>query len=132
VERKTSSTSAKSNSSSSHSSMEPRSPPGSKPRPHSGSPKHKVKSPLMSQPGKPRRPSVPPSPTVPDNRISVISFASDSTKLGEIPDRKWFRRGILGDDNGQSYLSDTAFPRATWRQREPEKPRSRFMRLFRK
>jgi hypothetical protein len=121
VERKISSTPAKSNPS--LSSIELRSPP--KPKAHSRpeSQKSKVKS-STSQQVRPRH-----SPSIPANRISIISFASDSTKLGEIPNRKW--ASIMNDDMG-SYSNNTAFPLSPWRQREPKKPRSKFMRLFRR
>lgn len=67
----------------------------------------------------------PPSPLVsPGNRMSIMSFASDSTKLGEIPER----RGVTVDPENQQYLTSTVFPLAPWKK--PEKPRSRFMRLF--
>ena len=68
-----------------------------------------------------------PSPlTLPgsDNRMSIMSFASDSTKLGEIPER----RGATFNHDNQDYFTSTAFPLAPWKR--PEKPRSRFMRLF--
>jgi hypothetical protein len=60
----------------------------------------------------------------PGNRISIMSFASDSTKLGEIPER----RGAAVHPDNQQYLTSTVFPLAPWKK--PEKPRSRFMRLF--
>jgi hypothetical protein len=59
----------------------------------------------------------------------MMSFASDSTKLGEIPERKIPRPAMLNPEN-KDYLADTAFPLAPWTK--PEKPRSRFMRLFRR
>ncbi len=43
-----------------------------------------------------QRPATPKTPKAaaepPQNRISMLSFSSDSTKLGEIPQRKWQRR----------------------------------------
>ena len=60
----------------------------------------------------------------PDNRMSIMSFASDSTKLGEIPER----RGATVNPDNQEYFTSTVFPLAPWKR--PEKPRSRFMRLF--
>ena len=63
------------------------------------------------------------------NRISMMSFASDSTKIGEIPERK-LPRPLGLNTEGENHLADTAFPLAPWTK--PEKPRSRFMRLFRK
>lgn len=73
------------------------------------------------------------SPTMPSfvrsNRISMMSFASDSTKIGEIPERKLPRPLVLNTE-GENHLANTAFPLAPWTK--PEKPKSRFMRLFRK
>jgi hypothetical protein len=73
-----------------------------------------------------------PSPlprTRPENRKSIMSFASDSTKLGEIPERKWARPSMF--DVGNSNFPITAFyPLEPYQQ--PEKQRSRFMRLFRR
>ena len=73
------------------------------------------------------------SPTTPSlarsNRISMMSFASDSTKIGEIPERKLSKPLVLNTE-GENHLANTAFPLAPWTK--PEKPRSRFMRLFRK
>ncbi len=60
----------------------------------------------------------------PGNRMSIMSFASDSTKLGEIPGRS----GTTVDTDIQQFLSSTVYPLAPWKR--PEKPRSRFMRLF--
>jgi hypothetical protein len=53
------------------------------------------------------------------HRHSIMSFASDSTKLGEIPERHWSKPNLP---------TPTAFPLTPFR--EPHKPRSRFMRLF--
>jgi hypothetical protein len=80
----------------------------------------------------PSKPSPPPPylPTKlskPDQRKSFMSFASDSTKLGEIPEHKWTRPPGL--ETG-SYPINTYYPLEPYR--EPEKPRSKFMRLFRK
>lgn len=58
--------------------------------------------------------------------MSLMSFASDSTKLGEIPERKWTR--VVAEDSTR--LSGTAYPLSPWQ--EEQKPRSRFMRLFKK
>jgi hypothetical protein len=60
----------------------------------------------------------------PENRMSIMSFASDSTKLGEIPER----RGATANLGNQENFTSTVFPLAPWKR--PEKPRSRFMRLF--
>jgi hypothetical protein len=58
----------------------------------------------------------------PENRKSIMSFASDSTKLGEIPEHKWTRPG--------NFPITTYYPCEQYQ--EPEKPRSRFMRLFKR
>lgn len=61
----------------------------------------------------------------PDNRKSIMSFASDSTKLGEIPEHKWTRPA-----NGGNFPITPYYPLEPYQ--EPEKPRSRFMRLFKR
>jgi len=58
-------------------------------------------------------------------RISFMSFASDSTKLGEIPERKWARNA---EDSRRH--SETAYPLSPWQ--DEHKPRFRFMHLFKK
>ncbi|KAH9222768.1 hypothetical protein DL95DRAFT_441115 [Leptodontidium sp. 2 PMI_412] len=62
-----------------------------------------------------------------DKRKSFMSFASDSTKLGEIPQHKWAKGAI---PEGGIYPITPYYPVQLYQ--EPEKPRSRFMRLFRK
>ncbi|PVH87028.1 hypothetical protein DL98DRAFT_510471 [Cadophora sp. DSE1049] len=62
-----------------------------------------------------------------DKRKSFMSFASDSTKLGEIPEHKWGRNAI---PEGGQFPITPYYPVQMYQ--EPEKPRSRFMRLFRK
>ncbi|KAG4435839.1 hypothetical protein IFR05_008665 [Cadophora sp. M221] len=62
-----------------------------------------------------------------DKRKSFMSFASDSTKLGEIPQHKWARGAI---PEGGIFPITPYYPVQLYQ--EPEKPRSRFMRLFRK
>lgn len=62
-----------------------------------------------------------------DNRNSIRSFATDSTKLGEIPEHKWARPSIL--DSGQ-FPVKRYYPLEPYQ--EPEKQRSRFMRFFRR
>jgi hypothetical protein len=61
------------------------------------------------------------------DRNSIRSFATDSTKLGEIPERKWGRPAML--DSGQfpvkRYYPLEPYP-------EPEKQKSRFIRFFRR
>ena len=73
-----------------------------------------------------QRPIVPQSR--PENRKSVMSFASDSTKLGEIPEHKWTRPGMFAE--GTQFPVRMYYPLEPYQ--EPEKPRSRLMRLFRR
>lgn len=86
------------------------------------------RNPLTTEPVTPpiiKKHAPSPSPLAgPGNRMSIMSFASDSTKLGEIPER----RGPTVDPDNQQYLTNTVFPLTPWKR--PEKPRSRFMRLF--
>jgi len=80
------------------------------------------------------RSSPPPLSPKPSERLSIISFTSGSTKIGEIPERKWTTRdyrfatdaGVDGPDY-QSFMRPV-FP--LYPYVEPEKQRSRFMRLF--
>lgn len=74
----------------------------------------------------PHRVTVPQSR--PENRKSIMSFASDSTKLGEIPEYKWTRPNMYAD--GGNFPIRTYYPLEPYQ--EPEKPRSRFMRLFKR
>ncbi|KAL2074403.1 hypothetical protein VTL71DRAFT_8181 [Oculimacula yallundae] len=62
-----------------------------------------------------------------DKRKSFMSFASDSTKLGEIPEHKW-ARGAMPE--GGQFPITPYYPVQLYQ--EPEKPKSRFMRLFRR
>lgn len=73
-----------------------------------------------------------PSPlprTRPENRRSIMSFASDSTKLGEIPEYKWASPSMF-DAGNSNFPITTFYPLEPYQQ--PEKQRSRFMRLFRR
>jgi hypothetical protein len=54
-----------------------------------------------------------------------MSFGSDSTKIGEIPEHKWARQ-----PDGGIFPVRTYYPLEPYQ--EPEKPRSRFMRLFKR
>ena len=62
------------------------------------------------------------------NRKSMMSFASDSTKLGEIPEHKWTRPNMYAE--GVHFPIRTYYPLEPYQ--EPEKPRSRLMRLFKR
>jgi len=61
------------------------------------------------------------------DRKSFMSFASDSTKIGEIPEHKWARRADMQEGN---YPMTTYYPVEPYQ--EPEKQRSRLMKLFRR
>jgi hypothetical protein len=63
-----------------------------------------------------------------DNRDSIMSFATDSTKLGEIPEHKWARPLML---DSRQFPVKSYYPLEPYHQ-EPEKQRSRFMRFFRR
>ncbi|CZS93512.1 hypothetical protein WAI453_001043 [Rhynchosporium graminicola] len=60
-----------------------------------------------------------------DQRESFMSFASDSTKLGEIPEDKWAKGNI---SEGERFPITPFYPVQPYQV--PEKPKSRFMRLF--
>lgn len=107
-----------------------RAPAKSKPRSHAGSQKSKAKSSSTALPTQARHPLISPSPYVSTSRISLVSFASDSTKLGEIPDRKWPAGN--DDDVRKACPNGTALPLTPSGEDELKKPRSRFLRLFRK
>ena len=72
-------------------------------------------------------PYMPPFQTRPSNRKSIMSFASDSTKLGEIPEHKWARRGTA--DGQMIFPIRTYYPLEPYQ--EPVKPKSKLRRLFR-
>jgi len=61
----------------------------------------------------PSRPPLSKTPPVP-NRMSLMSFSSDSTKLGEIPERKWRQRSRFnqsdGDSNSDGYNVSPLYP----------------------
>jgi hypothetical protein len=94
-----------------------------------GDPERTRKSPPSSSPTPPKTPgkepqirtslAIKPSPRSPKspnkampNRISILSFSSDSTKLGEIPERKW--RSVMhysaADPDGDEYNVRPVFP----------------------
>ncbi|KUJ20878.1 uncharacterized protein LY89DRAFT_729697 [Mollisia scopiformis] len=62
-----------------------------------------------------------------DNRKSFMSFASDSTKIGEIPEHRWAQTAAMQAGN---YPMTTYYPVEPYQ--EPEKQRSRLMKLFRR
>lgn len=68
------------------------------------------------------------SPTLREHRRSIMSFASDSTNLGEIPERKWTRAAVIYEAGDAKFPITMHYPLE--RYEEPVKQRSRFMRLF--
>ncbi|KAH8658860.1 hypothetical protein BGZ60DRAFT_129375 [Tricladium varicosporioides] len=71
----------------------------------------------------------PPAVASPRDRKSFMSFASNSTKLGEIPEHKWARPP--GYEQMDASLPITAYyPLEPYQ--EPAKPRSRLARLFKR
>lgn len=62
-----------------------------------------------------------------ENRKSFMSFASDSTKIGEIPEHKWAQTAAMQASN---YPRTIYYPVEPYQK--PEKQRSRLMKLFRK
>lgn len=62
------------------------------------------------------------------HRRSIMSFESDSTKLGEIPERKWANTGVGGAEGG--WEPRPYFPLEPYREPEVEKGRWGFRRLF--
>ncbi|KAH8908643.1 hypothetical protein BR93DRAFT_966696 [Coniochaeta sp. PMI_546] len=76
-----------------------------------------------------------PIQTAVPNRLSLASIATDSTKLGEIPERKWTSRHIRPRNSGSSlddfeyYNVDPIFPLKPYES--PVKER-RFLGLFRR
>lgn len=68
-----------------------------------------------------------PKPKAPNTRLSLISFSSDSTKLGEIPPRKWPQQAYSDYDGG--YNVRPAFPPRPYTAEVKER---RFWGLFRR
>jgi len=71
----------------------------------------------------------PPTRLRPEIRKSIMSFASDSTKLGEIPEHKWTRPSMF-EAGTPNFPVTTLYPLESYQ--EPPKQRSRLMRLFRR
>ena len=81
----------------------------------------RIRSPLKQRPT-PHRSKL-------DDRKSIMSFASNSTKLGEIPEHKWTTPPVF--EGGEVIFPVRAyFPLDSYQA--PEKPRSRFMKFFRR
>lgn len=87
-----------------------------------------------------RNPSnpVPPETRTTPNRISILSFSSDSTKLGEIPQRKWqsttaaayYATDRYADSSGE-YNVRPVFPlRSYTAEVKGERERGRWLGLF--
>ncbi|KAJ0117666.1 hypothetical protein J7T55_001865 [Diaporthe amygdali] len=63
------------------------------------------------------------------NRFSLISMSSDSTRLGEIPERKWHRRYDTSDGSSEEYNTPVMYP---VRPYQPQVKERRFLGLFRR
>ncbi|RDL40377.1 uncharacterized protein BP5553_00356 [Venustampulla echinocandica] len=104
--------------------------------PSSPNPKRPVRAlpapPLPQQAAKPTHHSQTPRrvPLQKQNRQSIMSFASDSTKLGEIPEHKWTTRPAVFESGDIGFPVTPYYPIKQWQ--EPVKQRSRFMRLFKR
>ncbi|KAH6850830.1 hypothetical protein B0I37DRAFT_122629 [Chaetomium sp. MPI-CAGE-AT-0009] len=89
-------------------------------------PKHETKSPqtTIQAPTRPKTPNL-----VMPNTISILSFASDSTKLGEIPQRRWqsVMHYSATDPDGDEYNVRPTFPLKPYTVEVKEK---RFFGLF--
>jgi hypothetical protein len=93
------------------------------PAPDSFSPRTVIQSTQLTKPI-PRRQDKP--------TPSVFSFASDSTKVGEIPEHKWAHPSYFQGDI-PNFPVTVAFPIDTgYREQAKGKPRSKFFRMFRK
>lgn len=63
------------------------------------------------------------------NRFSLISMSSDSTRLGEIPERKWHRRHEISGGGLEEYNTPVMYP---VRPYQPQVKERRFLGLFRR
>ncbi|KAI3400168.1 hypothetical protein diail_4053 [Diaporthe ilicicola] len=63
------------------------------------------------------------------NRFSLISMSSDSTRLGEIPERKWHRRYDTSGGGLEEYNTPVMYP---VRPFQPQVKERRFLGLFRR
>lgn len=63
------------------------------------------------------------------DRFSVMTIASGSTKLGEIPERKWHRGYDDWDGRSDEYSAPVVYP---LRPYEPVVKERRFLGLFRR
>ncbi|KAK3297566.1 uncharacterized protein B0H64DRAFT_127171 [Chaetomium fimeti] len=84
----------------------------------------KRSQPMSRDPTRPRTPKL-----AEENRISILSFASDSTKLGEIPQRRWqsVMHYSATDPDGDEYNVRPTFPLKPYTVEVKEK---RFFGLF--
>lgn len=62
-------------------------------------------------------------------RISMVSTSTYSTRLGEIPERKWISRYSYDSSNSEEYNVPPVYPLKPF---EPPEKRSRFRDLFRR
>ncbi|KAH8815762.1 hypothetical protein F5884DRAFT_192548 [Xylogone sp. PMI_703] len=92
-------------------------------------------TPTTTPPRPHRKPLVITSKTTRNKRISFMSFASDSTKLGEIPPHKWAQPPLVEDQEVKYpiiayYPLDV--PPFSQQQQQERKQRGGIMRLFKK
>ncbi|ROW15421.1 hypothetical protein VPNG_02301 [Cytospora leucostoma] len=66
------------------------------------------------------------------NRFSLISMSSDSTRLGEIPERKWHRRYDPLDGSVDEYNTPIMYPIRPYQAPPPTTKGGRFLGLFRR
>ena len=125
--RKLSSDSSKSSGSSTSKRSTARRQPQHPPRPANPTPVSR----LGASPTLPliKAPPLPPPRARTENRKSIMSFASESTKLGEIPEHRWNRPAMFEAASG-NFPVTAFYPLEPYQ--EPEKPKSRLMRLFRR
>lgn len=61
------------------------------------------------------------------NRMSFMSFASGSTKLGEMSDRKWLAQHTIPEANSDEYDVPVLYPLKPYK---PEVKEKKFLGLF--
>lgn len=64
------------------------------------------------------------------NRFSLMSMASDSTRLGEIPERKWHRKYDPLDGSLDEYNTPVMYPIRPYQKQQPKE--KKFLGLFRR
>lgn len=64
------------------------------------------------------------------NRFSLMSMASDSTRLGEIPERKWHRKYDPLDGSLDEYNTPVMYPIRPYQKQQPKE--KKFLGLFKR